>query len=385
MEVGGTVRVVATEPRQPGPDPDPDPVDGARPEPVPGTATSDDWNLSTGRPDPAGLAVAVAPRSAPWIDGAVTSAGARLAPLDAASALVWTAPDQPDELEAVLRNAESIDWVQLPWAGIDPYVELIRRRNELVWTCAKGVYSDPVAEHALALLLAGFRHLGGYSRATEWGRPEGRNLFGARVTIVGGGGIARVLVDLLAPFRCQITVVRRSPGVPVDSAGAGSGWNSGESGELDETGGGPALRSRGRVREVSTDQLADALDGAEAVVLALPLLAETRGMIGAEELARLAPGAWLVNVARGEHIDTDALVAALDSGHLGGAALDVTDPEPLPTGHRLWGRGNVIITPHTANTPEMARPLLSERISTNVANRIAGRDLVGVIRPDLGY
>ena len=154
---------------------------------------------------------------------------------------------------------------------------------------------------------------------------------------------------------------------------------------MDETGGGPALRSRGRVREVSTDRLADALDGAEAVVLALPLLAETRGMIGAEELARLAPGAWLVNVARGEHIDTDALVAALDSGHLGGAALDVTDPEPLPTGHRLWGRGNVIITPHTANTPEMARPLLSERISTNVANRIAGRDLVGVIRPDLGY
>ncbi|HRA33482.1 MAG TPA: hypothetical protein PK748_01050, partial [Acidimicrobiales bacterium] len=131
--------------------------------------------------------MAVAPRSAPWIDESVTSAGGVLVPPADATALVWTAPAQPGELAAALDAAPGLDWVQLPWAGVEPYVELIRARRHLVWTCAKGVYADPVAEHALALLLAGFRHLGAYARAETWGRGEGRNLFGARVTILGGG------------------------------------------------------------------------------------------------------------------------------------------------------------------------------------------------------
>lgn len=314
--------------------------------------------------------MAVAPRSAPWIDESVTSAGGVLVPPADATALVWTAPAQPGELAAALDAAPGLDWVQLPWAGVEPYVELIRARRHLVWTCAKGVYADPVAEHALALLLAGFRHLGAYARAETWGRGEGRNLFGARVTILGGGGIARVLVSLLAPFRCEVTVVRRSSG-PDDG--------------LDPASGSGGASGGGSVRVVSVDRLAEALTGAEALVLALPLLPETRRIVGAAELARLAPGAWVVNVARGQHVDTDALVAALDSGQVGGAGLDVTDPEPLPDGHPLWGRSNVIITPHTGNTPEMAKPLLSARVSANVAAYGAGRALVGLIDPDLGY
>jgi len=314
--------------------------------------------------------VAVAPRSAPWIDESVTSAGGVLVPPADATALVWTAPAQPGELAAALDAAPGLDWVQLPWAGVEPYVELIRARRHLVWTCAKGVYADPVAEHALALLLAGFRHLGAYVRAETWGRGEGRNLFGARVTILGGGGIARVLVSLLAPFRCEVTVVRRSSG-PDDG--------------LDPASGSGGASGGGSVRVVSVDRLAEALTGAEALVLALPLLPETRRIVGDAELARLAPGAWVVNVARGQHVDTDALVAALDSGQVGGAGLDVTDPEPLPDGHPLWGRSNVIITPHTGNTPEMAKPLLSARVSANVAAYGAGRALVGLIDPDLGY
>ena len=139
------------------------------------------------------------------------------------------------------------------------------------------------------------------------------------------------------------------------------------------------------MRVVSVDRLAEALTGAEALVLALPLLPETRRIVGDAELARLAPGAWVVNVARGQLVDTDALVAALDSGQVGGAGLDVTDPEPLPDGHPLWGRSNVIITPHTGNTPEMAKPLLSARVSANVAAYGTGGALVGLIDPDLGY
>jgi phosphoglycerate dehydrogenase-like enzyme len=321
--------------------------------------------------------VAVAPRSAPWIDESVTSAGGVLVPPADATALVWTSPAQPGELAAALDAAPGLDWVQLPWAGVEPYVELIRARRHLVWTCAKGVYADPVAEHALALLLAGFRHLGAYARAETWGRGEGRNLFGARVTILGGGGIARVLVSLLAPFRCEVTVVRRSSG-PDDGRLVGMPGASDGSDASGAPGG-------GSVRVVSVDRLAEALTGAEALVLALPLLPETRRIVGAAELARLAPGAWVVNVARGQHVDTDALVAALDSGQAGGAGLDVTDPEPLPDGHPLWGRPDVIITPHTGNTPEMAKPLLSARVSANVAAYGTGGALVGLIDPDLGY
>lgn len=303
------------------------------------------------------LPVVVAPDRAPWIDAAVVAGGAELlrAP-DAgrARALVWTDPGDAAPLAELVAAHPHLEWIQLPWAGIEPFRHLLDK--ERIWTCAKGVYADPVAEHALALLLAGFRNLGAYARATTWTGDVGRNLFGARVVILGGGGIAEKLAELLAPFRCTVTVVRRSerpvPGVD---------------------------------HVVGPDRLHEALDGAEALVLALPLVPETTGIVGAAELALLAPGAWVVNVARGAHIRTDDLVDALRAGRLGGAALDVTDPEPLPDGHPLWSLPNVIITPHVGNTREMAKPLLAARVTDNVARFAAGRDLVGLVDPDLGY
>ena len=94
---------------------------------------------------------------------------------------------------------------------------------------------------------------------------------------------------------------------------------------------------------------------------------------------------WLVNVARGRHVQTDALVAALDAGTIAGAALDVTDPEPLPDGHPLWGHPRCIITPHTADTEEMTIPLLAARVRANVASFAAGRPLEGLVDPVAGY
>jgi phosphoglycerate dehydrogenase-like enzyme len=90
-------------------------------------------------------------------------------------------------------------------------------------------------------------------------------------------------------------------------------------------------------------------------------------------------------VARGGHVDTNALVEALRQGTIAGAALDVTDPEPLPEGHALWGLANCIITPHTADTIEMVLPLLAERIRTNVARFATGEKLVGLVDPEAGY
>jgi phosphoglycerate dehydrogenase-like enzyme len=99
----------------------------------------------------------------------------------------------------------------------------------------------------------------------------------------------------------------------------------------------------------------------------------------------MEPDAWLVNVARGKHVDTDALVAALNAGRIAGAALDVTDPEPLPDGHPLWDLPHAIITPHTADTPEMVVRMLGARIATNVTRFIAGAPLEGVVDPAAGY
>jgi phosphoglycerate dehydrogenase-like enzyme len=164
------------------------------------------------------------------------------------------------------------------------------------------------------------------------------------------------LLRLLEPFRVETTIVRHRP-EPL--AGAS--------------------------RTVGTDRLPEALAGARAVVLALALTPVTRKLIGTAELAAMERDAWLVNVARGALVDTGALLHALRSGQIGGAALDVTDPEPLPAGHPLWDLPNCLITPHTADTEEMTQPLLAHRIAENVRRLAAGQALVGQVDPDLGY
>ena len=268
--------------------------------------------------------------------------------------LVWTDPVDAAGLSALLAEAPGIRWVQLPFAGVDSFLGVLD--GDRAWTSAKGSYAEPVAEHALALGLAGLRLLPSRARARRWGHPAGKQLMGLRVTILGGGGITEALLRLLAPFHVEATVVRRHVAPVVGAA-----------------------------RVVGSDQLHAVLPGAALVVLALALTPETTGIIGAEELALMDGDAWLVNVARGPHVVTDALVEALESRQIGGAALDVTDPEPLPEGHPLWDQDNCLITPHTADTPEMTAPLLAERVRANVGRLARGEPLVGLVNPALGY
>jgi phosphoglycerate dehydrogenase-like enzyme len=304
---------------------------------------------------PEAPAVAVLPRPG-YVARAVTAGGGKVVDPEDARILVWTDPTDATGLAAVLDAHPHLRWVQLPWAGIEPYVEVVRAHAERTWTCGKGVYAEPVAEHALALGLAGLRGLDRYARAGRWTAPRGRNLLGARVTIVGGGGIAESLLRLLGPFGCDVTVVRRS-----------------------------AAAMAAATRVLPSEDLDEALAGALLVVLALPLTPATDGLIDRRRLDLLAEGACLVNVARGRHVVTDDLVAALRDGTLGSAGLDVTDPEPLPPGHPLWALPNVIVTPHTANTEEMAEPLLSARVTENVRRWAAGEPLVGLVDPAAGY
>jgi phosphoglycerate dehydrogenase-like enzyme len=309
----------------------------------------------TDRPDRA--AIAVAPEGVrAWLGEAVEAGGGTLVDLARADGLVWAEPRDDGSLGAALEANPHIEWVQLPWAGIEPYVDVVRAHAGRTWTCGKGVYAEPVAEHALTLALAGLRNVGAYAKERTWSRQAGTNLLGGKVAIVGGGGITESLLRLLGPFGCDVTVVRRRPS-PMSGA----------------------------TRVVGEAELDDALTGAHLAVLALALTPETRGIMDRRRLELLAPGGWVVNVARGAHIVTEDLVAVLAEERIGGAALDVTDPEPLPDGHPLWDEPRCIITPHTGNTYEMAIPLLAERVRENVRRRIAGEALLGPVDPRAGY
>ncbi len=299
--------------------------------------------------------IALAPDTAPhWLADAIAEGGGHLVPLSEADGVIWADPFDAAALEAALPMATNATWVQLPFAGIENFVHLID--DEHVWTCGKGVYAEPVAELALGLGVSGLRGIGQYARSNEWTPPIGRNLLGARVSILGGGGIAESLVRLLQPFDCHITVVRQN------------------------------VRHMEGVDDVlEADRYPDALAGADLVVLALALTAETDGIIGRGEFKLMEEHAWLINVARGRHIVTDDLVDALREGVIGGAGLDVTDPEPLPADHPLWSLPNCIITPHVGNTPDMARPLLAERVTANVRRFAQGSELIGLVDTELGY
>lgn len=299
--------------------------------------------------------IAVEPASSPdWVRQAVVDGGGVVSSPSDASAVVWTAAKDADGLHTLLINHPHLDWVQVPFAGIENFVPILD--DQRTWTCGKGVYAEPVAEHALALALAGLRNIADYARAEQWSGPVGRNLLGAHVTIVGGGGITESLIRLLSPFHCNITVVRRS-----------------------------VEHIEGADTVVSSDDLIHAITGADVVILALSLTDETRGMFGRPEFEVMEQHAWIINVARGGHIMTDDLVWALQNNVIGGAALDVTDPEPLPNNHPLWSLPNCIITPHIGNTPEMAVPLLSERIMQNVRRYIGGEPLIGLVDIRNGY
>lgn len=301
--------------------------------------------------------VAIAPGPAPeWSRRAVEKGGGVVTAPEAAEALLWHRPLASSELQDLLERAPGVRWVQVLWAGVEPLVEQRLLDDHRLWTSGKGIYSEACAEHALALALAGLRDLPDRVRATSWGRPSGRTLYEARVTILGGGGIARSLLALLAPLRVEATVLRRRP-EPLPGA----------------------------ARVVDPGRLHQVLPGADLVVLALALTPETKGIIGSRELRVMEDHAWLVNVARGAHVRTDDLVVALRERWIAGAALDVTDPEPLPEGHPLWDLGNCIVTPHTADTPHTTVPLLGARIAENVRRFGAGEELIGLVDKERGY
>ncbi|MCU0937566.1 MAG: D-2-hydroxyacid dehydrogenase [Burkholderiaceae bacterium] len=230
------------------------------------------------------------------------------------------------DCHAVLRRSANLCWVHTHSAGADrPIYAELRERGVRVST-SSGANAQIVAHSALAGLLALARRLPDLLAAQarrEWSSLANgslpRDLAGQTAVLVGWGPIARALQPLLAALGLRTIVVRHS------AASAG-----------------PGIETHGFA------QLSEMLPRADWLVLACPLTAQTRALIGAPELRRLPPGAHLINVARGEVVVQDALVEALRCGQLAGACLDVFEHEPLPPASPLWVMPRVIVTPHSA-------------------------------------
>lgn len=302
--------------------------------------------------------VSLEPKQFPAYLEAIESAGAKVVPLGPdVQAMVWTDYANPQGLKDALQANPQLQWVQLPFAGVDAFSDIIQLNP--TFTSAKRSYSEPVAEHALMLCMALGRILPERIRATSWGKKHADSLFDAEVLIIGGGGIAEQLVELLIPFRADVTVVRKRPAEP---------FISGFTGKI-----------------VGFEQLDEELAKAQFVVLACALTDETKFLFNDQRFALMRSDSYLVNIARGEVVDQDALLNALSSGQIAGAATDVTYPEPLPEGHAMWSEPKLIITPHTADTLPQVTRLFSERLRVNVSAWLAGNPLTGVVDKELGY
>ncbi|WP_121822785.1 D-2-hydroxyacid dehydrogenase [Halostella salina] len=276
-----------------------------------------------------------------------------LSALDAEVAVVGDDPDEFADCDAVVTFAhrdaylDAVDWVHSVQAGYDRFpLEAFEARG-VALTNSSGVHYDSVGETVAGYVLAFARRLHDAVDAQgrqEWDRPEWHEPFtvaGESICVVGLGALGRGIADRADGLGMDVTGVKRTP---EDVPG---------------------------VREVyPSDEYRTAIADAKFVALAVPLTDETEGMIGAAELDAMREDAYLLNVARGDVVDQSALVDALQSGDIAGAALDVFEAEPLPEDSPLWGMDEVIITPHMAGSTRDYHRNVAELVRTNV-ERIA--------------
>ncbi|MCH8059768.1 MAG: D-2-hydroxyacid dehydrogenase [Proteobacteria bacterium] len=261
--------------------------------------------------------------------------------------------------------AKKLLWVQIFSAGADRCMPIERIANdEILLTNMQKMLSPVIAEHVTALILSLARKIPNYAKSmseSAWERgPEFtrglQSIAGKTVLVIGLGGIGTEVARRAAALDMRVIGTRRS---------------SREGPEFVDYLGLP-------------NELIELAGDADFIVDALPLTAETNGLIDSEFFAATKRGAHFINVGRGRTVITDALVAALESGQIAGAGLDVTDPEPLPADHPLWHMDNVIITPHVASRGGN-RVRHNILIKENLARFVAGDALLNVENPELGY
>lgn len=263
---------------------------------------------------------------------------------------------------SLFEGASRIRWIQCPAAGVDGTLTPQLAASEVILTSAKGYVGVHLAEHAMALLLALTRGIGRAVRSADWGqkwpiRNDSWELLGRTMGIVGLGGTGRELAVRASAFGMHLLAVDPEPVETPDCIE--SCW--------------------------SMDRFGDLLEQSDVVAVCAPLTPETEGMFDRDAFRRMQPHALLVNVTRGRIVDEDALLEALREGWIGGAGLDVTPVEPLPSDHPLWKMDNVVITPHTAGaSPERDRRT-TELFCLNLRRFLSDQPLLAVIDKEKGY
>lgn len=263
----------------------------------------------------------------------------------------------------MLPFAKKLEWLQLSSAGADRYFRSDTLPENVVLTNAVGAYGLTVSEHMTAFTFSLMRRFPQYSRNQfnhEWKiMGDVKSVQGSTVLVIGMGDIGTSYAKQMRALGAYVIGVRRAR-KPM-----------------------PAVFSE----QFTIDQLDEVIPRADVVAMVIPGSDATRKIMNAERFALMKDNSYLINVGRGVSVDTDALIAALKSGKLAGAALDVTDPEPLPKDSELWDMDNVIITPHAAGNYLLEGTLerVVEILTENLGNYLNGRPLRNIVDRDLGY
>lgn len=286
-----------------------------------------------------------------------------------------------DAFDRLLARTPRLAWVHSATAGVERVLTPASRQRGVVITNARGVFSQPIAEYVLMMILAVSRKLPQLlelQRERTWQPLEGAELADVTVGVVGLGSIGRAVASLATAFGCRVIATRRRSEV-----GSATGVDAAKGDAVeghDGPGGALALD-----RILGPDGLPELLAESDFVVLAAPLTPATENLIDGAALAAMKPGAWLINVARGRLIDERALVRALQEGQIGGAILDTFRDEPLPATSPFYDLDNVIVTPHTSWSSGRVLDRSVELFCANLRRFAVGEPLANVVDPAAGY
>jgi phosphoglycerate dehydrogenase-like enzyme len=271
----------------------------------------------------------------------------------------WFDMRKKEDMEAAILRATDMKWLNSLIAGVDGFPLATLRERKLVFTNGAGINAITIAEYVVLGMLSiakGYREVVRAQERHEWlaDAPGKVELCGSKALLLGHGAIGKLIEARLKAFDVAVTVVRRTP----DASG----------------------------HTLGPDQWRPRLGEFDWVILALPATPETGRMIGAGELSAMKPSAVLLNIARGSLVDQDALVDALRSKRIGGAFLDVTDPEPLPAGHALWTLENAHLSMHMSGRSQtLMFKRAAQRFLENLARYRRGDALLHQVDLELGY
>jgi phosphoglycerate dehydrogenase-like enzyme len=281
--------------------------------------------------------------------------------------------------DRLLARCPRLSWVHSATAGVERVLTPAAAARGLRITNARGVFSEPIAEYVLMMVLSVVRRLPQLlelQRERTWQPLPAREMRDVTVGVVGLGSIGRAVARLALAFGARVVAMRRG-GDPRREGGEGHPGEAERAGER--------RREPGLDRVLTSEQLPELLAESDFVVLALPLTEETENLMGAENLSRMRPGAWLINVARGRLVDEHALLRALGEGGIGGAILDTLREEPLAPDSPLWDAPNLIITPHTSWSSGRVLDRSIDLFCENLRRYRAGEPLLNPVDPAHGY